>query len=310
MQLRRGGRGGHRRREMPGLADHVEDQPGRGHGGQAAQHGRPGQPVRVGLGQHRVPDPGQKLARPAGSRSAAIASPTPGASRSTQPTTPATRPPRSRPWREHLGRLARLGHGLHQHGGGHALGRGLGLEVRQQEVAAQRVQAGLIEPRLRPHGQVPDVVVRIDDGHGRSEAQVIKLLVQVGPRAVAELSVGERPGPDRDPRGTPGRRSRNTQPDAMPPTRPPMCACQPMPGLRQQHGELVGEAERHHRADQHVDRVPVEEPAHHDVAEVAEHHPAGARPRPMPALSKSQAAQPAGQDDQQRSRRGTWPRPR
>src|SRR5215469_1810656 len=43
------------------------------------------------------------------------------------------------------------------------------------------------------------------------------------------------------------------------------------PCVREQHGELVGEAERHDRPDQHVDQVPVEEPADHDVAEVPEH---------------------------------------
>jgi len=69
------------------------------------------------------------------------------------------------------------------------------------------------------------------------------------------------------------------------------------PGLGQQHGELVGEAERHDRPDDHVDRMPVEESPDHDVAEVAEHHPAGARAHGVRGLGDP-GGQAAGQHDE------------
>ena len=61
-QLRRHGRGGDGRPKLRAGRDHVIDEPGVGHRGQPVQHGRPGQPVGVGLGQHRMADSHQPVA--------------------------------------------------------------------------------------------------------------------------------------------------------------------------------------------------------------------------------------------------------
>ncbi|WSX09656.1 hypothetical protein OG496_11065 [Streptomyces sp. NBC_00988] len=55
------------------------------------------------------------------------------------------------------------GDGLDQHGGGDAGGPCLGFEVGEGEVAAQRCEFGSGDPVLVANGQVPHMVVRVDD---------------------------------------------------------------------------------------------------------------------------------------------------
>ncbi len=66
--------------------------------------------------------------------------------------------------------------------------------------------------------------------------------------------------------------------------------------VRQQHGELVREAQRHDRPDQDVDGMPVEQAADDDVAEVSEHDAAGARTHGAGRLEEP-GRKPAGEHD-------------
>src|SRR5580704_426751 len=66
--------------------------------------------------------------------------------------------------------------------------------------------------------------------------------------------------------------------------------------VRQQHGELVGEAQRHDGADQDVDAVAVEETPDQDVAQIAEDHSAGADAVRV-RVAKEPGGEPADDDD-------------
>ncbi len=64
--------------------------------------------------------------------------------------------------------------------------------------------------------------------------------------------------------------------------------------VRQEHRELVREAERHDGPEQQVDHMAVEQAADHDVAEVAEHDSAGSRADRVRRLEEPRG-KPAGE---------------
>jgi len=67
---------------------------------------------------------------------------------------------------EQLGRLARLGEGLHDDGRGDASSGGERGEIGEGESAAQRSEHGMtVQERLGALGGVPHVLVRVDDWH-------------------------------------------------------------------------------------------------------------------------------------------------
>ena len=154
--------GGHRGRQVARLADHVVGEARLGHRGQAAQHGRPGQPVRVGLDQHGVPYACQAVAA---GKFAQLRQHV-GDMRRGQvcPADHARDQAGPRGEGKQFRRFPGFGDGLHHDGRRDALGRGQRCQVRQREVPQQRCQHRIAgQPGLVMRGQVPEVLMGIDD---------------------------------------------------------------------------------------------------------------------------------------------------
>ncbi|GAP52778.1 uncharacterized protein SAZU_7657 [Streptomyces azureus] len=151
-------------RELVGQHDQVVHQPRVGHGGQAAAYLRTQQPPRIRLALDLVP--GALEVPPAGQL------PQPGqlvGHVGAGEVGPADDPRDQLVLvgeRQEFRGLLGDGDGLDEDGAVDARRAGLGCEILHGEVAPDRVALG--DPVLVPHGQVPDVVVRVDHGHDGS----------------------------------------------------------------------------------------------------------------------------------------------
>jgi hypothetical protein len=151
--------------ELAGRDDQVVDQARLGDRGQAAQHIGPGQPVRIGFVLDLVAQAGQ-LGAAGHSRQGADAVGDVGGGQ-VGPADHAGDQVAGCRQREQFGGLPGHGDGLHDDARGHAIRLGHRLEVSEQEIAAQRGERRAGNPILIAHAQVPQVVVSIDDRHGR-----------------------------------------------------------------------------------------------------------------------------------------------
>jgi hypothetical protein len=161
----------HRGRELVGFHQQVVDEARVGDGGQAAQHVGACQPAGVRFALHLVADAHQALtARP-------FAQPVEGVGDLGRGEVgPADDPgdqvaPGGQS--EELGGL--LGHGdrLYQHGGGDSGGTRFRFQVREREVATQRGEFGTGDPVLVADGEVPDMVVGVDDPDAPARAPAV-----------------------------------------------------------------------------------------------------------------------------------------
>jgi hypothetical protein len=175
----------YRTRELMRRHHHVEAQPRTRQPGQPAQHRRPGQPVRIGLGQHRMPDAAQERPAPlrpqarhrlgdirrgqvrpphhAGQQACG------GRASARRTSVAATVRITARRQRQQVGRLPGLGHGLDDHRAGNPRRRRQRRQLREPERPPQPGQLLIAGPGLAAHqppvlpgGDIPQVVVRID----------------------------------------------------------------------------------------------------------------------------------------------------
>ncbi len=130
--------------------------------GQAVEHVRTDQPVRVRLVLGLVPDALQPAAGRVGLQAA---DPLAGVARGqVDPADYRHDAVHGVSQHQHLGCLVRIGDGLHQHRGVHRGPLQRGLQVGGPEVAAQRFHLDADDPRLVADVEIPQVVVGVD-GH-------------------------------------------------------------------------------------------------------------------------------------------------
>jgi hypothetical protein len=141
----------------------VVDEPGIGHCVQAPPHVGTGQPAWIRLALHQMADAHQ--VRAARTRTQGIECLRKAVGREVGPADyPGDRAWRARQGQE-FGRLGRAGEHLDEDrpvNSGRCGERG---EIGEGEVAADGGHSGVVQPRMRPRSELPDVMVRVDPDH-------------------------------------------------------------------------------------------------------------------------------------------------